>query len=78
MSKLDDKFAAAIEEIKNCFVVAQGMAKNCFSVGEKNEVLREENKRLREEIIQLKTQVIGGSENDSIINEAIDEGQALR
>ncbi|KKK88927.1 hypothetical protein LCGC14_2738240 [marine sediment metagenome] len=33
MSKLDDKFNVAIEEIKECFVVAQAMAKNSFKIG---------------------------------------------
>jgi len=66
MSKLDDKFLAAIEEIKTCFVVAQAMAKNSFSISE-------ENKRLKEEIVQLKTQMLGGSENDSCAIEGIDE-----
>ncbi len=33
MSKLDDKFNQAIEDTKECFVVAQAMAKNSFKIG---------------------------------------------
>lgn len=36
-----------------------------------------ENERLRDEIVQLKTQMLGGSENDTCFIEGIDEGKAL-
>lgn len=33
MSNLDDKFLTALEEIKECFVVAQAMAKSSIKIG---------------------------------------------
>lgn len=50
MSKLDDKFIAAIEEIKTCFVVAQAMAKNSFKISEENTRLREALKKVDKDI----------------------------
>ena len=43
-----------------------------------NEGFETENKRLKEEIIQLKTQALGGSENDRCAIEEMDEAQALK
>jgi len=43
-----------------------------------SDFLRTENKRLKEEIIMLKTQLLGGSENDSCAIEGMDEAQALK
>lgn len=48
MSELEEKFDKAIKEIKSCFVVAQAMAKNSFSVSEENIKLKAENERLKE------------------------------
>lgn len=41
MSELDDKFLAATEEIKECFVVAQVIAKNSFKIGLQRDALLE-------------------------------------
>jgi len=54
MSKLDDKFVSAIEEIKECFVVAQAMAKNSFKTGLLNDDLRAENKRLKDGLCSVR------------------------
>ena len=47
MSNVDEKFAAAVEKIKECFLVSQGMAKSSFKTGERNDKLQAENKRLK-------------------------------
>jgi hypothetical protein len=53
MSKLDDKFNNAVEEIKDAFTVAQAMAKSSFSVSDENDALRKENKTLMEDLIEF-------------------------
>jgi hypothetical protein len=40
--------------------------------------LTEENARLKKQIIELKTQLLGGSENDSCAIEGMDEAQAMK
>lgn len=52
--------------------------KDCETDAAKVQRLQPEIERLEKEIIQLKTQILGGSENDSCAIEGMDEAQALK